>query len=139
MAELLERDRELDALGALVAGLAEGGGCTVLVAGEAGVGKTSLIRALRDRSGGDSAFLIGACEPLSVPVPLGPLRELAEAAGGEDPVAADGGDPLAVARHGFEALAARAPAVAVIEDAHWADPTTLDVIRLLARRVEGSR
>jgi DNA-binding CsgD family transcriptional regulator len=137
MGRLLERDAELGALGRILAGLDDGKGCVVLIGGEAGVGKTSLVRELRDRTGGSPAFLVGACEPLSVPVPLGPLRELAEAAGGADP-ADFAGDRLLLTRRLLEALSERTPVAAVIEDAHWADPTTLDVIRLMARRLEGT-
>ena len=121
--ELLERAGELAELEAIVE---SGRGQLVLIAGEAGIGKTSLVRALRGRL--DATFLIGACEPLSVPVPLAPLRELA----GD----LEGGDALALARSLLAILRERAPAVAVLEDAHWADPATLDVLRLLARRVE---
>src|SRR5204862_3766389 len=48
----------------------------------------------------------------------------------------EGADRFALARSLLDALRASAPSVAVIEDAHWADPATLDVLRLLARRVE---
>ena len=65
------------------------------------------------------------------------MRELAEAAGDVDLAEAELSDRLLLARRLLAALAARAPAVAVVEDTHWADPTTLDVLRLLARRVEG--
>src|SRR5437016_2138422 len=51
-------------------------GSFLLVAGAAGSGKVSLLRALRTRSEGRAAFVVGACEALSVPVPLGPVREL---------------------------------------------------------------
>jgi DNA-binding CsgD family transcriptional regulator len=135
MDRLLERGVELDTLEQIVDTLATGHGCLVTVAGEAGIGKTSLVRALRERVGGRVEFLVGACEPLSVPVPLGPLRELLESAGAGD---LDGGDQLVLARRVFDALTQLAPAVAVIEDLHWADPTTLDVLKLLARRVEHS-
>ncbi|HEY7076386.1 MAG TPA: AAA family ATPase [Solirubrobacteraceae bacterium] len=131
MAGLLEREVELATLAGALEAAAGGRGCVVLVGGEAGIGKTSLVRALRERA----AFLLGACEPLSVPVPLGPLRELYEAAGGGD-LMAHGDDRLTLARALLDALTACAPAVAVVEDAHWADPLTLDVLRLLARRVE---
>jgi len=134
MGVLLERERELEALGGVLAGLPSGGGCLVLVGGEAGIGKTSLLRELERRAGG-TLFLVGACEPLSVPVPLQPLRDIAEAAGAADPAS---GDRVLVARELLAALAARAPVVAVVEDVHWADPTRLDVVRLLARRVEGT-
>ncbi|HET8672864.1 MAG TPA: AAA family ATPase [Thermoleophilaceae bacterium] len=139
MERLLEREAPLEMLAAAVRDAAAGRGSLVLVGGEAGIGKTSLVRALRERVADHVAFLVGACEPLSVPVPLAPLRELAEAAGAGDLTELDGGDRLVLARTLLEALSARAPAVAVIEDAHWADPTTLDVVRLLARRIEHQR
>ncbi|HZU40923.1 MAG TPA: AAA family ATPase, partial [Solirubrobacteraceae bacterium] len=134
MEPLLERDQELAVLEGLLDGLGEDRGAFVLVAGEAGIGKTSLMRALRARSDGRATFLTGACEPLSVPVPLGPLRELAEAAGGADPAALGTTDRLRLTQALLDALRARLPAVAVVEDAHWADPSTVDVLRLLARR-----
>ena len=133
--ELLERAGELAELEAIVA---SGRGRLVLIAGEAGIGKTSLVRALRGRL--EATFLIGACEPLSVPVPLAPLRELAADLDSADErglaSALVGSDALAIARSLVALLRERAPAVAVLEDAHWADPATLDVVRLLARRVE---
>ena len=73
---LLERESELVALVEAVEAARAGAGSFVLVAGEAGIGKTSLVRALRARLGGGAAFAVGACEALSVPVPLGPVLEL---------------------------------------------------------------
>lgn len=70
---------------------------------------------------------------MSVPVPLTPARELAAAAGAGALAELGGDDRLALARSLLRVLNARAPAVAVVEDAHWADPATLDVVRLLAR------
>ena len=136
MDSLLERDDELAALREIVDGALGGRGRIVLLGGEAGIGKTSLVRALRALAPTGVAFLAGACEPLSVPVPLAPLRELADAAG--FPLQ-DAGDRLVLARALLGALTERAPAVAVIEDAHWADPATVDVVRLLARRLEDTR
>lgn len=78
---------------------------------------------------------MGRCEPLSVPKPLGPVRELAEAAGvGEMPELRSGAPRAGAAP--LSGLTAKGRAVAAIEDAHWADPATLDVVRILARRVE---
>ena len=113
---------------------AAGRGSVVLVAGEAGIGKSSLLRELRERTGERVTFLIGACEPLSVPVPLAPLRELVEAAGGGDLIDLGSDDRLVLVRRVASVLAERAPVVAVIEDVHWADPLTLDLMRLLVRR-----
>jgi DNA-binding CsgD family transcriptional regulator len=131
---LLEREREVDTLLALVERVRGGRGTVALLRGEAGIGKTSLLRELRNRT--DLPFHVGRCEPLSVPEPLGPLRELADAA--EAPLDAEsiGADRRSLAHTLQTALTSRGPAIAAIEDAHWADPATLDVVRVLARRAE---
>jgi DNA-binding CsgD family transcriptional regulator len=134
---LLEREDELELLVAVAHGAAAGTGCVVFVGGEAGIGKTSLVRALRDRIGERVRALIAGCEPLSVPVPLAPLRELAESAGAADLAGLGSDDKLVLARALAGALERCAPVVAVVEDVHWADPLTLDLVRLLARRAEG--
>jgi DNA-binding CsgD family transcriptional regulator len=131
---LLEREDELGVLVDAVQDAAAGRGSVVLVAGEAGIGKSSLLRELRERTGERVTFLIGACEQLSVPVPLAPLRELVEAAGGGDLIDLGSDDRLVLVRRVASVLAERAPVVAVIEDVHWADPLTLDLMRLLVRR-----
>ena len=132
MQPLLEREDDLAALERVVRDGAAGVGRLVLVGGEAGIGKTSLIRALRGRVTDEVGFVVGSCEPLSVPVPLAPLRELADGTGGR----LAGGDPLTLAGELVDVLTRRAPVVAVVEDAHWADPSTLDVLRLVAHRLE---
>ncbi len=136
MTRLLERDAELELLERLGDGLSRGSGRLALVGGEAGIGKSSLVRAVRERVGDRVAVLIGACELLSVPVPLAPWRELVYAAGGTDLVQRGSADRLALVRRILEVLGQQAPVLAVIEDAHWADPLTLDVIRLVARQLE---
>src|SRR6516162_576537 len=59
---LLERDAELEALVGAVVDAQRGGGAFVLVGGEAGSGKSSLIRALRERVAGQVTFLAAGCE-----------------------------------------------------------------------------
>jgi DNA-binding CsgD family transcriptional regulator/tetratricopeptide (TPR) repeat protein len=135
---LLERGEELGLLAKAVEDARVGSGCFVLVGGEAGIGKTSLVRAMRASLPTDVIAVSGGCEPLSVPVPLAPLRELLHASGAGDVAVAESDDRVGLARSLLTGLADRAPAVAVIEDAHWADPLTLDVLRLVARRVEGT-
>lgn len=132
---LLERGDELAALSDAVAAVVSGRGTLVLVGGEAGIGKTSLVRALRAGLNADITFALGACEALSVPVPLGPWREIA-AAVGEDDFGVSGEDRLLLTRRLSVILAELAPAVVVIEDAHWSDPLSLDLVRMMARRVE---
>ena len=112
-------------------------GQVLLVSGEAGIGKTSLVRRFRDAPGRPARVLWGACDPLFTPSPLGPLLAVAEGTGGElRAVVERGAMPYEVVAALAHELSARAPAVFVLEDVHWADEATLDVLRLLARRVE---
>ncbi len=136
MVRLLEREGELDLLVRATEDAIAGAGSLVLVGGEAGIGKTSLVRALKANLPEGVAFVAGACEPLSVPVPLAALRELVAAAHGGDLAARAGEDRLALAEWVVSVLRDGAPLVALVEDAHWADPMTLDLLRILVRRIE---
>ena len=132
----LERGGDLLALEeSLVAVRAGGEGRLVLVAGEAGVGKTALLHWFCESLGGSVRVLWGACEPLLTPRPLGPLCDVAEATGGElERLVMGGARPYEVVAALLGELGTR-PAVLVLEDLHWADEATLDVLRLLGRRV----
>jgi DNA-binding CsgD family transcriptional regulator/tetratricopeptide (TPR) repeat protein len=136
--ELLERVGELSTLGeSLEAVQRSSRGHVVLVGGEAGVGKTALLREFCDERRESARILWGACDPLFTPRPLGPLLGVAESAGGElAEVVASGVMPHEVVAALARELQARTPTVFVLEDLHWADEATLDVFRLLARRVE---
>ena len=124
---LLEREAFLDVL-------AGPPGRLVLVGGEAGVGKTALVREFAEQSG--ARVLWGACDPLETPRPLGPLLDVADAAGGEllEAVAA-GARPAALVTALLHELRAAPGTVLVLEDVHWADEGTLDVLRVLGRRI----
>src|SRR3954447_25760573 len=88
-AGLLERAAELGALERCLAAVrAERRGRLVLIAGEAGIGKTALVRALRP---GAERVRGGACAALNAPRPLGPLLDMADSAGGALAAAVDGG------------------------------------------------
>src|SRR5262245_1071404 len=135
---LLER---ADELSTLAEALPEVGrarrGQIVLVGGEAGVGKTSLLRQFRDGPANGTRVLAGGCDPLFTPRPLGPLLAVAHECGGElETVVESGAMPYEVVSALARELGARVPTVFVLEDAHWADEATLDVLRLPARRVE---
>ena len=134
--DLLEREAQLAVLDARLAEVrASGRGQIVLVAGEAGVGKTAVVRAFAARHP-SVPVLAGGCEPLFTPRPLGPLLDIAAAAGGE---LAEVTRRAACATDVLSALAGavRGPALVVLEDLHWADEATLDVVHLLGRRVAG--
>ena len=136
--ELLERSEALSTLaGALDEVTAAGSGRLVLVSGEAGVGKTAVMRRFCDGHRGSTRVLWGACDPLFTPRPLGPLLDVAEVAGGElAGVLREGGRPYAVAAALMRELGSRATTVLVLDDAQWADEATLDVVGLLGRRVD---
>ena len=136
--DLLERSDALSTLAGSLAQVAEsGGGRLVLVSGEAGVGKTALLRRFCDQHRGSVRILWGACDPLFTPRPLGPLLDVAEVAGGElTDVLLAGGSPHAVATALMRELGSRAPTVLVLDDMQWADEATLDVVGMLGRRVD---
>ena len=107
----------------------------VLVAGEAGAGKTALARAFADTAG--VRVLWGGCDALFTPRPLGPIADVAADVGGELERLVE----AAARPHDLlPALLAelRRPSVLVLEDLHWADEATLDLVRLLGRRLGGS-
>jgi len=134
---LLERDTFLDRLESAYEKVLDGGGRLVVVAAEAGGGKTALIRHFCERHAGSSRLLWGACDALFTPRPLGPIFDIAQEAGPELGELVQGDAiPFHVAAALIDELSASGPTVLVLEDVHWADEATLDVLRLVARRVE---
>jgi tetratricopeptide (TPR) repeat protein len=137
---LLERSDELAALAdSLTAVNDSSQGRLVLVAGEAGIGKTALIQRFCDENADSARILWGACDPLFTPRPLGPLVDIAQSTGGElEELVVSGGRPHEVVAALIPELRQREPTIVVFEDLHWADEGTLDVLRLLRRKVEGA-
>ncbi len=135
--DLLERSMELAALEEALADVRSSGqGSLALVAGEAGIGKTALLDAFCDGSRGVPTVR-GGCDALFTPRPLGPLLEIAEQVGGElAEVVAGGAAATDVVQALVHDLRRRRPTILVLEDLHWADEATLDVVRMLARRIE---
>jgi DNA-binding CsgD family transcriptional regulator/tetratricopeptide (TPR) repeat protein len=133
---LLERDSQLQALREGLDEAEQGRGRLVLVAAEAGGGKTALAQGFVSELPRETRVLRGACDPLFAPRPLGPFADVAASAGGElGMLVAGGARPHEVIGPLLENLR-RKPTVLVLEDLHWADESTLDLLRLLARRVE---
>jgi DNA-binding CsgD family transcriptional regulator len=136
--ELLERSDELSALGNCLEDVERSSrGRVVLLGGEAGVGKTALLRRFCEGCGKAARILWGGCDPLFTPLPLGPFLDIAHVTGGDlEELVVGGARPYEVIRALSAELRLRTPTVLVLEDLHWADEATLDVLRLLARRVE---
>ena len=138
VSELLERGGEFAVLEECL-GMVRGSsrGCLVLVSGEAGIGKTVLLRRFCEASGGSARVLWGGCDSLFTPRALGPLLDIAQLAGGELARSLEGGArPSDVAAVLMREAGSRAPTIVVFEDVHWADEATLDVLGLLGRRIE---
>jgi DNA-binding CsgD family transcriptional regulator len=137
--EFLERDRELEALQGWMDDVGRSGeGVLLLVGGEAGVGKTTLVRRFCEARG-RPLVLWGVCDPLETPAPLGPIVEVASQLEGEAAQAiGGGGQPHEVGLALLEDLSGARSAIVVLEDLHWADEGTIDVLVYLARRLERS-
>ncbi len=134
---LLERETQLRQLDHFRAEAAAGRGRLVVLSGEAGAGKTLLVREFLRKAQG-ARVLRSFCEDLSVADPLGPLYDLAREA--KLPIAHDPersqlslfSDVLAMLEHGAGAT------IVIIEDIHWADDATLDFVRFVGRRLDGT-
>jgi predicted ATPase len=135
--ELLERGETLSKLDDLLASVEAGlPGRLVWVGGEAGVGKTVLLRRFCERHGKQVRVLWGACQPLRTPRPLGPFVDVAETAGGElAELVAAAARPHQVTAALLDYLGDRRTTVLVLENLHWGDEATFDVITLIAARI----
>lgn len=156
---LVGREREWTALHDHVAAARAGQGSLILISGEAGIGKTALAEALCDAVARQGALvLIGRCYDLTETPPYGPWLELFAQYQSADatPLGSTPRLPAAFARRGsigtatsqaalfdqvrdfFATVAASRPAgtrplLILLDDLHWADPASLDLLRFLAR------
>ena len=140
---LLERELQLGALHEYAADARRGDGRLVLVSGEAGIGKSSLVEAFVDGLT-DARLAWTSCDGAFTPSALGPLQDVADQWGGAVRVACAEGVPrearfaalLSMLReHGDDG----GLSVLVVEDLHFADEATLDLVRHVARRLRGVR
>jgi DNA-binding CsgD family transcriptional regulator/tetratricopeptide (TPR) repeat protein len=136
---LLEREAQLASLREYAAEASRGDGRLVLITGEAGAGKSALVEGAREILPA-ATWAWGACDGLFTPRPLGPLFDIAAGLGGALADLCQAGAPreqlfttllgqVSGSREGNK------PHVLVIEDAHWADEATVDMLRFLVRRI----
>jgi predicted ATPase len=140
--ELLERESPLARLAEWAAEARRGDGHLVVVGGEAGVGKTALLERFQQDLPG-ARWSWGACDGLFTPRPLGPLYDLADQLGGELLDLCTRTDPQTDREELFRALLRQVSGpethVVVVEDVHWADEATIDLLRFAGRRLREAR
>lgn len=141
MPDLLERDDELRALCRAFDEAAHGRGSVAVVAGEPGIGKTALVAELARHLEGRARVLVGVCDDLRTPRPLGPFHDFAAQLSSPLTEVLDRPAPHGTfATHLLEDVRAEdRPTVLVVEDVHWADSATLDTITVLGRRTDTLR
>ncbi len=136
--ELLEREQPLAVLHGLLQRAATGKGHLVCISGEAGIGKTALVEHFLRQDGGLARTLVGGCEALFTPRPLGPLYDIAAQMLGRVQECLRQDLPRATLFSAIleDLLQSKQPTVLVVEDLHWADEATLDWIKFLGRRIQ---
>lgn len=133
---LVERERDFERLDVLIAAASRGQGSVALVCGEAGIGKTSLIRGLFARLPRGWRAAAGGCDALYTPRPLGPVRDMAEMLGPKVRALLENGDRQRLFAAILDTIGrSNSPILMVWEDMHWADHATLDLLRYLGRRI----
>ena len=133
---LVERDEPLRILRHALTRAESGTGSVAFVAGEAGIGKTGLLRALADAGGGVRVWW-GACDALQTPHPLAPLYDIARSSdAGFGAQLRAGVDRTALFEKFIEELQSPRATLLVVEDVHWADEATLDLLKFLGRRID---
>ncbi len=161
---MLERDRELASLEALVGEAAGGAARLVIIEGPAGIGKTRLIAEVR-RQAAARGFRVLAARggELEHDFPFGVVRQLFEPelaagdapalagaaaparavfeSGGALPAGEPAADPSFASLHGLYwltlNLSEHGPLLLAVDDLHWCDPPSLRFLAYLRRRLEG--
>ncbi len=160
-ADLVEREREVDALGRVLDDALAGDGRAVLIEGPAGIGKSRLLQLARRRAEAAGALVLAArSSELEREYPYGVVRQLLEArladpaareralAGAAataravfDPAPGDDRDASFATLHGLYwlllNLAGERPLVIAVDDLHWCDRPSLRFLAYLTRRLEG--
>ena len=138
--ELLERESYLNEMEKTFEELSGTNGFIVLISGEAGIGKTSLVENFVEKAGQKANVLWGACDALFTPRPLGPLYDIASQfnSGLLEHLNNQASRTIIFQKFFKELQENKLPNIVIIEDVHWADEATLDLIKFLGRRAARS-
>ncbi len=134
--DLLERGPQLAELRARLADARRSGGQLVVVSGEAGIGKTSLLEAFTASLPRTTGVLRGICDPVVPPRPFAPIVDIARQLhdGLRDALASADREQV-IDRFLMTVRAQGSASVVMLEDLHWADSATLDLLRVVGRRL----
>lgn len=135
---LLERQQQLEILAQGFSEARAGAGKLILIAGEAGLGKSSLVEQFVADTRRHARIWWGACDALDTPRALGPVHEIAAQTS-----VLDGRTGLPYESRDWlfgtlfaQLLPPQRATVVVLEDVHWADESTLDFFRFIGRRIQ---
>lgn len=126
---LIERDQFLECMGECMSGVVAGAGHSLFLVGEAGIGKTSLLREFVSRARNQVRILSASCEDFSSPEPLTLVRELCP-----DQDIGAGTSRFVTFSTALDWLCSE-PTLLAIEDIHWADDASMDFLRFVGRRL----
>ena len=135
--ELIERTGVIASLQTAFKNVAAGEGHCVFVSGEAGIGKTALVREFCSQHTHDSTIYQGACDALFTPRPLAPLYDIMWQVNSELlSTSHSPNDRSVLFSNFFRALSDKKEmSLIVFEDIHWADEATFDFIKFFCRRI----
>jgi DNA-binding CsgD family transcriptional regulator len=135
--ELIERDGFLNVLQMQFNNIAQGEGYCILISGEAGIGKTALVKTFLKRQVDNCLIYKGACDALFTPRPLAPLYDILWQVNKDRwPVSPTLEERSTLFANFFQELTTKKGRILIVfEDIHWADEGTLDFIKFFARRI----
>jgi predicted ATPase len=127
--ELIERAEFLELLETRLAKVTQGEGHCVFVSGEAGIGKTSLVKTFARSLKKEYRIFQGTCDALFTPRPLAPLYDILLQSKSDLWKSSTGIEERAALFTNFfhELANQKEPTLIIFEDIHWADEATLDL------------